>query len=122
MAKAQRHEVRERAMSPGTGLCKGVFMNTTIRAVYSGGMLRLAQPLALLEGETVEITIATKQTETASEDEIVSRLQTCQSFRDWFEVTQSLPSDEGSYDIVEALEGNRRWSGDRPLLSGERKE
>jgi predicted DNA-binding antitoxin AbrB/MazE fold protein len=70
-------------------------------------VLRPVQPLALPEGETVEVTIAAKQTETASEDEIISRLQTCKSYRDWFEVTQSLPSGDHGYDIVEALGRNR---------------
>jgi predicted DNA-binding antitoxin AbrB/MazE fold protein len=90
-------------------------MKTTVEAIYSGGVLRPIQPLALPEGETVEVTIAPKPNLIASEDEIISRLHACESYRDWFEVTQSLPSDDGGYNIIEALEENRNWSGERPL-------
>ena len=33
-------------------------MPTTVQAVYAGGVLRPLQPLALREGETVEVTVA----------------------------------------------------------------
>jgi predicted DNA-binding antitoxin AbrB/MazE fold protein len=95
-------------------------MTTTVRAVYSGGVLRPVQPLALAEGTTVDVTVATASVASQlSEDEIVRRIQACKSYHEWLEVTKLLPPDDGGYDIVQALDENRRWSGDRPLLPNE---
>jgi predicted DNA-binding antitoxin AbrB/MazE fold protein len=95
-------------------------MTTTVRAVYSGGVLRPFQPLALAEGTTVDVTVATASVDSQlSEDEIVRRIQACKSYHEWLEVTKLLPPDDGGYDIVQALDENRRWSGDRPLLPNE---
>src|SRR5438552_18389479 len=98
-------------------------MNMTIRAVYTGGVLRPVQPLALAEGETVEVTVtpaATASTTTpVSENDIIRRIQACKTYHEWLEVTKLLPPDDGGYDIVKALDENRRWSGERPLLPDE---
>jgi len=92
-------------------------MTMTVRAVYLGGVLRPLQPLALTEGETVEVTVAPAPP--VSEEEIIRRIQACQTYREWLEVTKLLPPDDGGYDIVKALDENRRWSGERPPLPDE---
>ena len=89
-------------------------MAFTTQAIYAGGVLRPIGPLALAEGETVEVTISPARP-AVSEDEIIRRLQACTTYREWLEVTKSLPADDGGYDIVNALDENRRWSGERPL-------
>ncbi len=98
-------------------------MTISVRAVYSGGVLHPIQPLPLEEGETVEVTVApaaTSPTSTPiSEEEIIRRIQACKTYSEWVEVTKLLPGDDGGYDIVEALDENRRWSGERPLLPDE---
>ena len=98
-------------------------MTMTIRAVYTGGVLRPVQPLALAEGATVEVTVAPAATAPAttpvSEEEIIRRIQACKTYQEWLEVTKLLPADDGGYDIVKALDENRRWSGARPLLPDE---
>ena len=85
-------------------------MAMTVRVVYTGGILRPVQPLA--EGETVEVTVAPcaagPTPPPVSEEEIIRRIQACQSYREWLEVTKLLPPDDGSYDIVKALDENRR--------------
>ena len=43
-------------------------MSLTTQAVYSGGVLKPLQPLALAEGETVEVTIATQTAPMSSEE------------------------------------------------------
>jgi predicted DNA-binding antitoxin AbrB/MazE fold protein len=97
-------------------------MTMTFRAVYTGGVLRPVQPLALTEGETVDVTVApTTSAALMSEDEMIRRIQACQTYEEWLEVTKLLPSDDGGYDIVKALDDNRRWSGERPLLPEEGK-
>jgi predicted DNA-binding antitoxin AbrB/MazE fold protein len=93
-------------------------MTTTFQAVHTGGVLRPVHPLALLEGETVEVTISQAGTR-HSEEEIIRRIQACKTYREWLEVAKLLPPDDGDYDIVKALDENRRWSGERPLLPDE---
>jgi predicted DNA-binding antitoxin AbrB/MazE fold protein len=95
-------------------------MTMTIQAIYTGGILRPIHPLALKEGETVEVTIASSHTP-MSDDEIIQRIQACKTYQEWQEVTKALPQDDGGYDIVKALDDNRRWSGDRPILPVEGK-
>jgi predicted DNA-binding antitoxin AbrB/MazE fold protein len=95
-------------------------MTITVQAVYSGGVLRPLQPLALKEGETVELTVAqTSAAAPLSEEEFVQRIRACKSFKEWLEVTKLFPSDDGDYDIVKALDENRRWSDERPILPDE---
>jgi predicted DNA-binding antitoxin AbrB/MazE fold protein len=97
-------------------------MTSTVRAVYTDGVLRPVQPLALAEGETVEVTVASTATAPPlSEEEIIPRIDACLTLEEWLEVTKLLPPDDGGYDIVKALDENRRWSGERPLLPDEDK-
>ena len=95
----------------------------TIRAIYTGGVLRPVQPLALAEGQAVDVTVAPAGTAPATppltEEELVRRIQACKTYQEWLEVTKLLPADDGGYDIVKALDDNRRWSGERPLLPDE---
>ncbi len=101
-------------------------MTNTIRAVFEGGVLRPTEPLGLPEGETVEVTIVGRASSpaaaTASEEEIIRRIQASRTYRDWLEATKLLPSDDGGYDIVKALDENRRWSGERPILPDQGKQ
>ena len=95
-------------------------MNITVQAIYAGGILRPLEPVALKEGETVNLTIiSTAPAAPVSEEEIVRRLRGCKTYQEWLEVTKLLPADDGGYDIIKALDENRRWSGERPLLPDE---
>ena len=91
-------------------------MAKTIQAIFTGGVLRPIQPLPLLEGQTVEVTIAPGTAAAMPEEEIIRRIQACKSYQEWLEVTKLLPAHDDEYDIVKALDENRRWSGDGPLL------
>lgn len=97
-------------------------MTMTVRAVYEGGVLRPLQPLALGEGETVEVTLASTKPAGPSpnDDEIARQIQAATSVAEWVEATKRLPSDDGGYDIVKALNENRAQSGERPLIPDER--
>ena len=95
---------------------------TTVRAVYQGGLLRPLQPIDLAEGETVDVTVTPPREAAAppiSDEEFLRRIKECNSYHDWFELTKLLPPDDSGYDIVKALDANRRWSGERPLLPNE---
>jgi len=99
---------------------EGTYREHNRQAVYAGGILRPLQPLALKEGETVNLTIiSTAPGAPESEEEIVRRIRGCKTYQEWLEVTKLLPADDGGYDIIKALDENRRWSGDRPLLPDE---
>jgi predicted DNA-binding antitoxin AbrB/MazE fold protein len=98
----------------------GDAMTMTVRAVYEGGVLRPAQPLAIAEGQTVDLTITPATVAPQlSEEEIICRIKAAKSYSELFEVTKLLPPDDGGYDILKALDDNRRWSGERPLLPAE---
>jgi predicted DNA-binding antitoxin AbrB/MazE fold protein len=90
----------------------------SVLAVYENGVLRPKEPLDLAEGQTVEITVSEpKPAEPpVSEEEIDRRLSEAKTYQEWLEATKLLPPDDGGYDIVKALDENRRWSGDRPIL------
>jgi predicted DNA-binding antitoxin AbrB/MazE fold protein len=100
-----------------------IHVTIKIQAVYADGVLRPIQPLALEEGQTFEVTVNTASPVPAakpiSEEEIIRRIQACKTYQEWLEVTKLLPSDDGGYDVVKALDANRRWSGERPLLPDE---
>ena len=93
-------------------------MTMTVRAVYSGGVLRPIRPLPLAEGESVEVTVVTTKpaAQPLSEDEIVRRLKAAKTIAEWVAATKLLPPDDGYYDIVRALNENRIWSGEHPLI------
>jgi len=99
-------------------------MSFTIRAVYKQGVLRPVKPLPLEEGEAVDVTIAKANSSEVpvGEEEIRRRLQCAATITDWVEATKLLPADDGGYDVVKALNENRLWSGDQPLIPDEGKK
>ncbi len=95
-------------------------MSTTIFAVYQDGVLRPTQPLPLVEGETVAITLdrTAGSPPAQTEDEYVARIRAARTLDEWVAVANATPAEEDDYDLPEALEANRRFSGDRRLLFG----
>src|SRR5260370_20037824 len=85
---------------------EGMDMTMTVRAIYTGGVLRPVEPLALAEGETVVVTVgpAPAATTLVSEEEVIRRIQACKTYQEWLEVTNLLPGDDGGYDIVKSLD------------------
>lgn len=93
-------------------------MTATIRAIYENGVLRPERALPLADGQAVDVTVATVQApeQVISEGEVSRRISSAKTIEEWIEATKLLPSDDGGYDIVDALNANRIWSGDRPLI------
>jgi predicted DNA-binding antitoxin AbrB/MazE fold protein len=95
-------------------------MTTTIRAVYQGGVLRPEQPLPLAEGETVEITlnrpIPAAPPLTPAEEEAIRRIREAKTVEEWAAAADALPTPDDGYDLLEALNENRRLSGERLLF------
>lgn len=89
----------------------------TVNAVYEGGVLRPAQPLPLAEGETVEVTVTpVKPIPSPAEEEVIRRMKAAQTLQEFFEIANSIPPPDDGYDLLKALDANRRLAGERPLF------
>jgi predicted DNA-binding antitoxin AbrB/MazE fold protein len=91
-------------------------VSITTRAVYEGGALHLTEPLPINEGAIVDVTIEQPTSSPMSDEEITRRLQEAKTIVEWVEATKLLPSGDDDYDVAKALDQNRQWSGERPLI------
>ncbi len=87
-------------------------MTLTVGAVYQGGVLRPVQPLALDEGETVEITV-TKPVTQATLAQWEKDIRAANSIQEWIALANACPSPAPAFDIVQAINETRRQSGFR---------
>ncbi len=99
-------------------------MTITVRATYEGGVLRPARPLALAEGETVELTIAptelsgkARRSPTPEEEDYARRIMAAPSLDEMLAVLTTAPPLPDGYDLCQALNANRQASGERLLFS-----
>ena len=90
-------------------------MTTTIRAVYQGGLLRPAEPLDLPDGAAVDLTVSAP-TPPPSEEEVVRRIRAAKTLEEWIEASNAAPPPDDGYDLIEAMEENRRLEGRAPLF------
>ena len=72
---------------------------------------RMARFFAASAGPTVLVGSDSPQLPRAALDRAFAVLVTCDAVLG--------PADDGGYDIVKALDENRRWSGERPLIPDE---
>jgi len=95
-------------------------MTMTVQAVYTGGVLRPLQPLALAEGETVEVIVTpaapTPQPPTPEEEAYARRVRAAGSLDELLAVIESAPPPPAGYDLSRALDDNRGAAGERPLF------
>ena len=96
-------------------------MTTMIRAIYEGGVLRPAQPLALAEGEAVDVIVhpvrpgATAMLPpTPEEQDYARRLHAAASIEELFAVMATASPLPPGYDLEQALNANRIATGERP--------
>jgi len=99
-------------------------MPTTIFAIYQDGVLRPTQPLLLTEGETVALTLVRNASlpPAQNEDEHVARIRAARTLDEWIAAADTAPVEDSDYDLPEALEANRLFSGDRRPLFGLERE
>ena len=101
-------------------------MTTRVTAVYQNGVLRPTQPLPLVEGETVEITVErpAPPKPTLTDEEFARQIKAARTLEEMFAVAEAaaeLEPDDG-YDLLQALDENRRLAGEaRPLFPPEMK-
>jgi predicted DNA-binding antitoxin AbrB/MazE fold protein len=96
-------------------------MTMTVRAVYAGGVLRPVQPLALDEGEVVEVIVArTKpagqalRPPTPEEEDYARRLKAAKSLEEMYAVMATAPPlPDDMDDLVTLINESRRLTGFR---------
>lgn len=93
-------------------------MTTRVTAVYENGVLRPAGPLPFAEGETVEVVVESPKAAPASpdEDDVARRIAAAQTLTELFDVLNKAPDEDDGYDLLEALNENRRAAGVPRLL------
>jgi predicted DNA-binding antitoxin AbrB/MazE fold protein len=94
-------------------------MTPAVLAVYQGGVLRPVHPLPLAEGETVTITWASPENAASvpEKDESVKRIRAAKTLEEWIVAAKAIPDNDDGYDLLQALDENRKVSGDqRPLF------
>src|SRR5437868_1182857 len=88
---------------------------TTVTAVYENGVLRPTRPLALAEGQTVEVTVSEpKPFEpplTLAEWE--RRIRAAKDVHEWMALANACPDPGPDYDIVKEINESRRLTGFR---------
>ena len=102
-------------------------MAITIRAVYEKGVLRPTEPLTFGEGETVDLIIAPRnsgvspvspvQPPTSAEEEYARRIKSVCSLGDLYKVMATAPQLAEGYDLCQALNANRKATGERLLYA-----
>jgi predicted DNA-binding antitoxin AbrB/MazE fold protein len=99
----------------------------TIRAVYENGVLRPDQPLELAEGEAVQVTVTPWRLQplslpppTPEQAEALRRISEAKTLDAMWAALDAaedlFPSPPDGYDLLKALDENRKFSGwYRPL-------
>jgi predicted DNA-binding antitoxin AbrB/MazE fold protein len=95
-------------------------MTKRVIAVYESGTLRPITPLPLRNGDRVEITIevALPSATVSSSESAAQRIRDAKSFDEWMvgaNAAAATEPDDG-YDLLEALNENRRATGAPRLL------
>ena len=95
----------------------------SVLAVYEKGVLRPTEPLDLQEGQSVQLSVYPRlplqplRPPTAEEEDYARRVQAVKSVQELHEVMLTAPAQPEGYDLLEALNANRRASGERLLFS-----
>ena len=99
-------------------------MTITVRAVYEHGVLRPVEPLALAEGEAVDVTIAYAspaepmlRSPAHLEQDYARRIKAAQTLEEIYAVMATAPGLPEGYDLCRALNANRTATGERPPFS-----
>jgi hypothetical protein len=71
---------------------------------------------ATSEGESLEIPKIATPVERLTDEEAARRIESAKSLEEAFEILRAAPPWSDDYDILKALEDNRRWSAGFPTL------
>jgi predicted DNA-binding antitoxin AbrB/MazE fold protein len=93
----------------------------SVLAVYENGVLRPKEPLALADGQEVQLTIYPRppflplRTPTPEEEDYARRLAAAKTLQELFAVMETAPPLPEGYDLCKALNENRKATGERLL-------
>ncbi len=93
----------------------------TVMTVFENGVLKPCEPLKLADGQTVQLTVSEPSAVTTlcapapDEDEFARRVNAATSVREMFAVMDTLPAGADGYDLFQALNENRKTTGERLL-------
>src|SRR5262245_34975840 len=97
-------------------------MTVSILAVFENGVLRPMTPLPLAEGETVQVTV-TRTDAPTTPSEAERRIRAATTLQEWIDAANAAPPEDDEYDLLKALDENRKAAGDlRPLFPPEKKD
>jgi len=94
-------------------------MNTvmTFTAIYEGGVLHPKEPLPFQEGTLIEFTaVKSQETPILSADEAILRIEQAKTVEEWAAAANAQTDDDDDYDLLKALDENRRMTGDVRML------
>lgn len=84
---------------------------TTVNAVYRNGVLCPSEPLPSAEGAEVRVTVEATDTLVFDEAAWERRIRSAKSIAEWVEAANALPPTDDDYDLIAALNENRRLAG-----------
>jgi len=87
----------------------------SVLAVYEKGVLRPTEPLELIEGETVELTVARSKPPTPplTADEWDGQVRAAKSIQEWVALANACPNPGPDIDLVKTINESRRLTGFR---------
>src|SRR5947199_6114459 len=85
----------------------------TFVATYQGGVLVPERPLPLAEGATIRVSVSPA----LASDDALQRMKSATTVAELVSAHASGPAPPEGYDLLRALDENRRLSGERPLRS-----
>jgi predicted DNA-binding antitoxin AbrB/MazE fold protein len=92
-----------------------------VMAVYENGVFKLREPLKLAEGQTVQLAVYPQRPlmplrpRTPEEEDFARRIMASKTLEEMFAVIDTAPLEPEGYDLLRALNENRKASGERLL-------
>lgn len=94
-----------------------ITMVRIIKAVFDNGTFRPLEPVPYCPGETFDLVVASAA---EASDPYLERMRAAKTLAEMYEIVDSAPDEfPPDYDIEAALNANRLFSGERPLLPEE---
>jgi predicted DNA-binding antitoxin AbrB/MazE fold protein len=90
-------------------------------AIYENGVLKPSEPLKLAEGQKVQLSVYPQQEltplqpRTPEEEDFAQRIMATKTLEETFAVIDKAPLESEGYDLLRALNENRKANGERLL-------
>jgi predicted DNA-binding antitoxin AbrB/MazE fold protein len=91
----------------------------SVLAVYENGVLRPKEPLALADGQEVQLSVhprtpsLPRKPPTPEEEDYARRIKAARTLAEMFAVMETAPPSEEDFDVVRAMNETRRLTGFR---------